>query len=104
MKKHELKIDPDVFDDVVSGRKTFEIRYDDRGYEVGDLLKFHKTKHTGLEMANGAPLEYIGQPFHVYVTHLLRGPIHGLKTGWVIMSITSCNVKEVTIQKRFTHL
>ena len=99
MKKHELKTDPQVFDDVVSGRKTFEIRKDDRGFEVGDLLKLRKTKHTGVEMCSyphpdhpgrvvkGKPLEYIGPPLYVRVTYILRGPIYGLADGWVIMSI-----------------
>ena len=87
MREHELKTDPQVFDDVVEGRKPFEIRKDDRGYEVGDLLKLRKTKHTGAEMAEGAPLEYVGPPLYVYVTYLLRGPIYGLADGWVIMAI-----------------
>jgi hypothetical protein len=49
MKEHELKTDPQVFDDVVGGRKTFEIRKDDRGFEVGDSLKLRKTRYTGSE-------------------------------------------------------
>ena len=85
MQTHELKTDPQVFDDVVSGKKTFEIRKDDRGFEVGDLLILRKTQHTGAEMANGAPLKYTGTVY-VYVTYILRG--YGLEDGWVIMSIT----------------
>ena len=85
---HELKTDPAVFDAVCEGRKTFEIRKDDRLFAVGDLLKLRKTKHSGREMAEGAPLEYDGPPLYVYVTYILRGPIYGLADGWVIMSIT----------------
>jgi hypothetical protein len=88
MKEHELKTDPQVFDDVVVGRKPFEIRKDDRDFEWGDVLKLRKTKHTGAEMAEGAPLEYVGPPLYVYVTYILRGPIYGLADGWVIMAIT----------------
>ncbi|QHJ76634.1 MAG: hypothetical protein [Bacteriophage sp.] len=55
MKIHELKLDKFYFDDVKSGLKTFEIRKNDRDYQVGDLLslsrfedgKYLKTK-TGL--------------------------------------------------------
>lgn len=35
---HEVKIDECYFANVVSGRKRFEIRYDDRDYQVGDWL------------------------------------------------------------------
>ena len=34
-KIHDLKILPAYFDDVAKGRKTFELRFDDRGYFEG---------------------------------------------------------------------
>jgi hypothetical protein len=68
-----------VFDDVLEGRKPFEIRKDDRGFEWGDVLKLRKTKHTGAEMAGGAPLEYVGAPLYVYVTSEVSGLIEGYR-------------------------
>lgn len=47
---HELKIKPLYFEPIIQGIKTFEIRKDDRGYEVGDLLilkEYEKEKYTG---------------------------------------------------------
>lgn len=38
MKTHELKTWPEYFVEVFNGNKTFEIRKDDRGFEVGDIL------------------------------------------------------------------
>ncbi|RKJ45990.1 DUF3850 domain-containing protein, partial [Butyricicoccus sp. 1XD8-22] len=35
---HELKIYPEYFKEVICGKKTFEIRRNDRGYKVGDIL------------------------------------------------------------------
>ena len=35
---HHLKIRPKYYMDVESGRKTFEIRFNDRGFKVGDIL------------------------------------------------------------------
>lgn len=35
---HELKTDPEFFDAILDGRKTFEVRLNDRGYQVGDVL------------------------------------------------------------------
>jgi len=86
-KEHELKTDSQVFDAVLEGRKTFEIRKDGRGFSVGDLLKLRRTLRTGEEMKKGFPLEYVGPPLYVYVTYILRGPIYGLADGWVIMGI-----------------
>jgi hypothetical protein len=36
---HNLKIHPEYFQAVIMGAKTFEIRKNDREFEVGDLLK-----------------------------------------------------------------
>lgn len=38
MKTHELKILPDHYREVAAGRKTYEVRRNDRGFEVGDVL------------------------------------------------------------------
>lgn len=40
MRIHDLKIDPKPFADLVSGAKTCEVRNDDRGFEVGDTVRF----------------------------------------------------------------
>ena len=87
--QHELKTDREVFKAVQDGLKTFEIRKDDRGYQVGDNLTLCETRYTGEEMKAGKPLEYTGAAIDVGVSHILRGPIYGLKEGWVIMSIKS---------------
>jgi len=51
MTTHELKIRPKFFEAVVSGRKTFEIRKNDRNFKVGDcivLKEYRKEKgYTG---------------------------------------------------------
>ena len=40
MKTHKLKLNIDFCDDVLSGRKNFEIRKNDRDYQKGDHIKF----------------------------------------------------------------
>lgn len=84
---HELKTDPAVFQAVLDGSKTYELRKDDRAYQVGDVLRLRETRYTGQEMRAGAPLEYTGRECRVRVTHRLRGPIYGLADGWAILSV-----------------
>lgn len=86
MKTHALKTDPDVFRATLKGHKTFEIRLDDRGFEVGDCLQLHETQFTGEKMKAGKPLVYTGRMEFMFVNYILRGSAYGLKEGWVIMS------------------
>ena len=49
-KQHELKIVASDYKDVISGKKSFELRKNDRRYKQGDSLKmleFKDGKHTG---------------------------------------------------------
>ena len=91
---HELKTDAAVFAETQAGRKLFEIRKDDRGYQCGDILRLRATRLTGAEMAAGEPLIYTGQEELRRVVSILRGPQYGLAEGWVIMSVVP--VSELT--------
>lgn len=96
--EHRLKTDADVFQAMVECRKTYELRKDDRGFQVGDTLTLCETRYTGQEMisyehpdhpgriVDGKPLEYTGRTMGCVVTHILRGPIYGLAEGWAILS------------------
>lgn len=84
--RHELKTDHDVFQATIDGAKTYELRRDDRGFEVGDTLTLRETLNTGSQMASGAPLGYTGRMTTRDVMHILRGPIYGLAEGWAILS------------------
>lgn len=57
---HELKILPQYYDAVISNIKHFELRKDDRDYQVGDFLvlkEWHNGNYTGRE--TGFKIEYI---------------------------------------------
>jgi ASC-1-like (ASCH) protein len=60
---HELKLYKEYFDDVASGVKKFEFRYNDRNYQVGDelLLKEWDTDRN----------TYTGRKVAVKVTYIL---------------------------------
>jgi hypothetical protein len=84
MHQHELKTDPAVFEAVMSGAKTHEIRLNDRNFDVGDVLLLRETIYTGAEMAKGAELLYTGRETRRTVSHIQTG--YGLVDGWCILS------------------
>jgi hypothetical protein len=83
-KLHRLKTDPEVYQAVLAGRKTFEIRLNDRDFHVGDELLLMETVATGEAIKAGAPLQYTGNEMRKRVSHVLSG--YGLMPGWVCLS------------------
>ena len=62
-KSHELKILPEYYEAVVSGEKNFEIRKNDRGFEVGDILilkEWHHGRYTGRQVNKRVQYIYHG--------------------------------------------
>lgn len=79
MTVHHLKIKPEYLEAVASGKKTFELRRDDRGFKVGDILMLIKLDDKGNET---------DQVTRVRVTYILKDcPQYGLKEGYAILGI-----------------
>jgi len=91
---HTLKTLAVFFEEIISENKTFEIREDDRGYEVGDYLKLieievdeenpdHPIKHTGRKAA--VKVTYITdfkqQKNHV-VMGIKKASLEGVKSAF----------------------
>ena len=38
--RHKLKIEDAHYENIVAGRKRFEVRLNDRGYQLGDEIEF----------------------------------------------------------------
>ena len=87
MAEHELKTDPEVFAASWNNKKRFEIRKDDRNFQVGDILNLRETKYTGEEMRNGKPLMYTGFDFQVRVIYKLPAGSYGLEDDWTVLSV-----------------
>lgn len=83
---HELKTDPGVFEKSIRGEKKFEIRFNNREFDIGDILVLKETRYSGEAMKHGKPLEYTGREMKMEVRYIMHGPAYGLKEGWVIMS------------------
>lgn len=80
-KIHELKTWTKYYDAVDTGLKTFELRKDDRGFNVGDLL-WLKEWSPDLNI-------YTGRSRFARVDLILRDvPDFGLMEGYCIMQIT----------------
>lgn len=89
--RHELKTWPDSFEDVVAGAKGFEVRKDDRGYAVGDVLvlrEYEPHAHSvDPETQVETPGRYTGRLTCRAVTYLMRGGRHGVEHGYVVLGI-----------------
>ena len=72
---HELKIAPQYFREIANGNKPFEVRRNDRDYQVGDILKLRE--YDG---------DYSGQEISAKVTYILDDPAY-CKDGYVVMGI-----------------
>lgn len=68
---HKLKCDPMPFLAVIEGRKKFEFRLNDRGFETGDDLE----------------LACLDKRVLCRVTYILEGPLYGVPEGYIVMSI-----------------
>lgn len=90
MATHEIKTWPNEFQAIVEGRKPFEWRKDDRGFEVGDTLRLLEwlphAPTTGDEGCLAAAY-YTGREIAVTVTDIQRGPSWGIPEGFCMMSI-----------------
>lgn len=78
---HSLKTEKRFFEDVKSGKKNYEIRKNDRGYEVGDYLALN-------EWENDA---FTGRDVLVKVTYILDEE-RICKEGFVAMAIKPCQI------------
>lgn len=79
MTVHYLKIKPEYYKDVECGIKTFELRKNDRNFQVGDTLMLIKLDDKGNET---------DQVTRVKVNYILKDcPQYGLKDGYAILGI-----------------
>ena len=76
MVEHKLKIKSEYFSAVINKTKTAEIRYNDRNYQVDDILILNEIDSLG---------NFTGNYCVVIVTHVLDDNQY-LQTGYVMLS------------------
>lgn len=88
-RRHELKTWGSLFDDILAGRKTFEVRFNDRDYRVGDILSLmrYDPATESLTYVNA------GSAFRIEkrVSYVLHGGQFGIKSGFVVMGLQNVN-------------
>lgn len=102
MATHELKVWPEFFGALERGEKLFELRKDDRDFEVGDWLKLREWKPA--DIANAQPAGYTGARVLRQIAYVLEsegterlrehfeghpqpGPV--LRAGYVILGLAA---------------
>lgn len=86
-KTHELKVHFDFIQALLDGSKTFELRRDDRDFEVGDQLWLRAIAFA--EPGRGEAI-YLGPNAECRrtITYILRhAEIYGLQRGFCILGI-----------------
>jgi len=77
MKLHHLRADAPSYRAVLNNAKSVEIRFNDRNFEVGDLLNLCE---------QNVWLVFTGRSLRVQVTHIDRDCDCGLADGFVALS------------------
>lgn len=75
--EHELKVWPEYFEPMARGAKSFEVRFDDRGFKVGDVLRLR-------EWTSGDG--YSGRELRRTVAYVLRCDLW-LRPGFVVLAL-----------------
>lgn len=73
---HQLKIEKKYFKDILSCRKRFEVRNNDRGFCVGDILGLNEVENKDKETGRCTLAE---------VTYILQNDM--LQDGYVVLGI-----------------
>lgn len=93
-KRHELKTWQPYFQEVLEGRKTFEVRRADRPFAVGDMLWLREfmpvlqgkssTPHKSFGHPTG---QFTGRTLEREITYILTGGQFGIEPGYVVLGL-----------------
>lgn len=77
---HELKIWPTCFAAVEAGTKPFDVRLNDRNFQVGDALLLSEYEPESEQ--------YTGRTLERWVSYLLPGGTFGIEHGWCVLGFS----------------
>lgn len=82
MATHTIKLHKEFCDAVLSGVKPFELRYNDRDYQVGDTVRF-----VPWDPLTASRVIHEIQRHEYRITYILRNKYYGLSEGYVAFGI-----------------
>ena len=98
MKLHELKIKHEYLVEIVLGNKTFELRKNDRDYQVGDLIHFidipSPKRDLTLSEISRVGSAYIDENTFYRIIYVLKDvPEYGLDKDYCILGIKKLEIR-----------
>lgn len=78
MSSHHLKCWNEFHDAIRRGEKTFEVRKNDRDFQVGDVLRLHRFDPETQTFSSSV--------ISRLVTYIMHGPAFGIEAGYCVMS------------------
>lgn len=85
MKTHRLKVLFKYADAIMNGTKTFEVRKNDRGYEVGDKIVFDVVTNEGYAVGEAARHPLNGAAYRI---DYILDDFEGLAQKYVALAIS----------------
>lgn len=85
MKSHYLKTNAEYFDAVKSGEKTFELRINDRNFQIGDLLILMRTDPGACAQKYDDIIP--GERLLKTISYIFDGGKFGLEKGYCILGL-----------------
>jgi ASC-1-like (ASCH) protein len=81
MKTHYLKTWPPYFERIKNGQKTFEVRKNDRDFQVGDTAILNEF--------NPKTQEFTGDEVIRIITYVLHGGQFGIESGFCVFGLSN---------------
>ena len=96
---HALKIEKQYFEAVASGKKTFEVRINDRNFVTGDFLALNEVTKV---ITDTTEIVYTGRCCLVEVDYILASGEY-LQPGFVALAIKPCEIFRSVDDFRYGH-
>lgn len=84
---HELKVLARYWDAIADGSKTFEVRRNDRAFQVGDILELKKMDDDGRFYEHDPPSSSHVKTIRKRITYLFQGGRFGIEAGYCVLGL-----------------